>query len=60
MCNSLDRETSPQVIDALFAGQAARALALRRSSAGERGAKLGRLLEALLAQREAFQAAFAT
>ncbi len=59
MCNPLDRETSPQVIDALFAGQAARSLALRRSSASERSATLGRLLEELLAQREAFQAAFA-
>ncbi len=59
MCNSLDRETSPAVIDALFAGQAARALALRKSGAGERRAKLARLLDALMARREAFQAAFA-
>ena len=59
MCNSLDRETSPAVIDALFAGQAARALALRKSSAAERRAKLARLLDALMARREAFAAAFA-
>ena len=59
MCNSLDRETSPAVIDALFAGQAARALALRKSSAAERSARLARLLDALMARREAFAAAFA-
>lgn len=59
MCNPLDRETAPAVIDALFAGQAARALALRSSSAAERRARLGRLLDALLARREAFAAAFA-
>ena len=59
MCNSLDHETSPAVIDALFAGQAARALALRKSSAAERRAKLARLLDALMARREAFAAAFA-
>ncbi len=59
MCNSLDRETSPAVIDALFAGQAARALALRKSSAAERRARLARLLDALMARREAFAAAFA-
>jgi len=59
MCNPLDRETSPAVIDALFAGQAARALALRSSSAPQRRATLGRLLDALLARREAFVAAFA-
>lgn len=59
MCNALDRETSPDVIDALFAGQAARALALRRSTAAERRATLGRLLDALMARREAFVAAFA-
>ncbi|MGD9831226.1 MAG: aldehyde dehydrogenase family protein [Piscinibacter sp.] len=59
MCNPLDRETSPAVIDALFADQAARALALRRSTVAERRAKLGRLLDALMARREAFAAAFA-
>ena len=59
MCNPLDRETSPAVIDALFAGQAARALALRGSRAADRRAKLARLLDALMARREAFQAAFA-
>lgn len=59
MCNPLDRETSPAVIDTVFAGQAARALALRRSGAAERRAKLARLLDALMARREAFQAAFA-
>ena len=59
MCNALDRDTSPDVIDALFAGQAARALALRRSTAAERRATLGRLLDALMARREAFVAAFA-
>ena len=59
MCNPRDRETSPAVIDALFAGQAARALALRKSSAAERSARLARLLDALMARREAFAAAFA-
>ena len=59
MCNPRDRETSPAVIDALFAGQAARALALRKSSAAERSARLARLLDALIARREAFAAAFA-
>ena len=59
MCNPRDRETSPAVIDALFAGQAARVLALRKSSAAERSARLARLLDALMARREAFAAAFA-
>jgi aldehyde dehydrogenase (NAD+) len=59
MCNPLDRETSPAVIDALFAGQAATALALRRSTAAQRRARLGRLLDALLARREALVTAFA-
>jgi hypothetical protein len=59
MCDALAQETSPARIDALFAAQAPRALALRRSTAAERRATLGRLLDALLARREAFVAAFA-
>ena len=51
-------DTSSSAIDALFAAQAARARALRRSSVAERRAALDRLLDALMAQREALLEAF--
>ncbi len=46
-------------IDRLFEAQLARSLALRRSTSAERQASLGRLLDALMGQREALLAAFA-
>lgn len=51
-------ETAPTEIDAIFARQAPVAMALRRSSAAERIARLKRLRDALLARRDAFHAAF--
>lgn len=54
-----DHDTAPEVIDALFASQGPRALALRRSTRPERHAKLERLLEGLMARRAPLMAAFA-
>lgn len=58
MCTSNDRETAPERIDALFAGQTDRALALRHSDTAQRRAKLARLLDALMARREPLLDAF--
>ncbi|MFT7772192.1 aldehyde dehydrogenase family protein [Roseateles sp.] len=52
-------DTPAEAIDALFEQQAGRVQALRSSSASERRARLSRLLDGLLARREALLAAFA-
>ncbi len=52
-------EASPELMQAVFEAQGAKAIALRQSSASDRIARIKALREALLAQREALYAAFA-
>ncbi|HLO96830.1 MAG TPA: hypothetical protein VK195_21185, partial [Burkholderiaceae bacterium] len=53
---SPDADTAADLIDTLFAAQAATALALRDSTAAERCARLRRLLAAMMRRRAAWHA----